>query len=149
MIRSEYDVVVNMSSSPPAESHQFHPLKRRGQKMFQVTFSDQAMGELNKLPVEEQMEMVDVVSNITSEELANPTERLGRFKRGSRTYYRIRAGDFRCYFERRGDTLYAHYILHRNTVTDFVFRMKMPYKEEQMVEQQSSFWKYLETLGRN
>lgn len=116
--------------------------------MYQVTFSDQSMGELNKLPVEDQLRLVDAISNITPEKLQDPSEPLGRFSRSGRTYYRVRAGDFRCYFEIRGDTLYSHYIIHRHTLTDFVFRFKLPVSEEQLIEQHSSFWKYLETLRR-
>jgi mRNA interferase RelE/StbE len=117
--------------------------------MFQVTFSDQSLQELNKLDTLDQMEVIEPLSNLTSSRLANPREPLGRFSREGTTFYRLRSGDYRIYFERRdGDTLYTHYILHRNSLTDFVFRTKLPISEEQLIEQHQSFWKYLESLSK-
>ncbi|MBN2068667.1 MAG: cytotoxic translational repressor of toxin-antitoxin stability system [Opitutales bacterium] len=116
--------------------------------MYQVTFSDQSMLELNKLEMEDQLHLVDIISNITPEMLEKPKEPIGRFKRGKRTYFRVRAGEFRCYFEIRNDILYSHYILHKNTLTDYVFRNKLPVKDEQLVEQNQSFWQYIESLTK-
>ena len=114
--------------------------------MFQVNFSEQSMHELNRLDTRSQMLLVEVVSRLKQEQLDNPNEELGRFQRNGTTYYRVRAGEFRIYFEQRGDALFAHYILHKNTLSDFIFRFKLPFTEEFMVEQEDSFWKYLESL---
>ena len=124
-------------------------LSRRARGLYQVTFSDHSMRELNKLPVEDQLALVDKISNVTPEQLASPDEGIGHFHREGITYYRVRAGEFRCYFEIKGDTLYAHYILGKNSLTDFIYRNKLPVTEETMVEQHHSFWKYLETLKKN
>ena len=131
------------------DSENAQTLSRRARGLYQVTFSDHAMRELNKLPVEAQLALVDEISNVTPEQLDKPAEGIGRFHRDGLTYYRVRAGEFRCYFEIQGSTLYAHYILHKNTLTDFVYRNKLPATEETMVEQTQSFWKYLETLKKN
>ncbi len=136
------------SATSDNDQTNFHPLNRRASSMYQVTFSDQSMGELNKLPVDDQLKLVDVISNINDEMLQHPREPIGRFTRDNRTYFRVRAGEFRCYFEIRGDTLFSHYIVHRHTLTDFVFRFRLPITEEQMIEQHGSFWKYLETLRK-
>lgn len=114
--------------------------------MFQVNFSEQSMHELNQLNTRSQMLLVEVVSTLQQEQLDNPNEELGRFHRSGKTYYRVRAGEFRIYFEQKNDALFAHYILHKNTLSDFVFRFKLPFAEEFMVEQDDSFWKYLESL---
>ena len=114
--------------------------------MYQVNFSEQAMSELNRLDIEVQMPLIENFTSLTSEELANPKDELGHIERNGRTYYRLRAGEFRIYFERRGDTLYSHYILHQHSLADFIFRFKLPYKEETLVEQHQSFWKYIESL---
>ncbi len=116
--------------------------------MYQVTFSDQSMAELNRLPIEVQMPIIDEFSNLTERTLQRGSESLGRFDRDGKTFYRLRAGDYRIYFEVRGDELYSHYILNRHTLMDFVFRMKLPYREETMIEQHQSFWKYLESLTK-
>ncbi len=128
------------------DTEQYQPLNRRSRKMFQVTFSDQSMRALNELPIDQQLKLVDTISSISAEMLTKPREPIGRFHRDGRTYYRVRAGEYRCYFEVKGSTLYSHYILHRYTLTDYVFRNKLPISEEQLLEQTTSFWKYLETL---
>lgn len=116
--------------------------------MFQITFSDQSMRELNKLDKLVQLDVISPLSSLTAAELAHVREPLGRFKRGNKTFYRLRSGEHRIYFEIHGETLHTHYILHRNTLTDFIFRTKLPITEEQLAEQQNSFWKYLETLSK-
>lgn len=122
------------------------PKKTNTAAMFQVNFSEQSMLELNQLDTRSQMILVEVVSTLKQEQLDNPNEELGRFHRNGKTYYRVRAGEFRIYFEQQGDALFAHYILHKNTLSDFIFRFKLPFTEEFMVEQHDSFWKYLESL---
>jgi len=117
--------------------------------MFQLNFSEQSIGELNKLDIFAQLRLVNQISNLTTEQLLDPNAEIGRFHRGSKIFYRFRADDFRIYFERQGDNiLFCHYILHRNTLTDFIFRVKLPVSEEQMVEQHESFWKYLDSLKK-
>ena len=116
--------------------------------MYQVTFSEQAMRELNKLDKLAQLEAIDPISNIKPSDLAHPREPLGYFKRGAKMLYRLRAGDFRFYFDVRGETLHVDYILHRNSLEDFLLRNKFPVTEQQLVEQDSKFWKYLESLTK-
>lgn len=116
--------------------------------MFQVTFSDQCLKELSKIETLEQLEVIGPLSQLSELQLNNPKEPLGRFSRGKKTVYRLRSGEYRLYFERDGITLHTVCILHKNTLTDFIFRTKLPISEEQLVEQHSSFWKYLETLTR-
>ena len=41
---------------------------------------------------------------------------------------------------------YSHVILDKNSMADFIFRTKLPFKEEQAIEQHQSFWQYLESL---
>lgn len=114
--------------------------------MFQVNFSEQSMHELNQLDKETQMTLIEVFSGLTQEQLDNPNDEMGRFNRNGKTFYRIRADEFRIYFEKDKNSLFAHYILHKNTLSDFVFRFKLPITEEFMIEQHDSFWKYLESI---
>lgn len=116
--------------------------------MYQVTFSEQAMAELNKLDKMAQLDAIDPISNLKAADLAHPREPLGHFKRGAKMLYRLRAGDFRFYFDVRGETLHVDYILHRNSLEDFLLRNKLPVTEQQLVEQHSKFWKYLESLTK-
>jgi mRNA-degrading endonuclease RelE of RelBE toxin-antitoxin system len=116
--------------------------------MFQVNFSEQAMRELNKLDKLAQLDALNPISTLKPADLAHPREPLGRFKRGVRVLYRLRAGDFRFYFVVRGEMLHVDYILHRNSLEDFLLRNKLPVSEQQLVEQHSKFWKYLESLTK-
>lgn len=116
--------------------------------MYQVTFSDQAMHELNRLDKLAQLDAIDPISNLKPADIAHPREPLGHFHRGQKSLYRLRSGDFRFYFELVGDTLHVLYILHRNSLEDFLLRNKLPVSEQQLVEQHSKFWKYLESLTK-
>lgn len=116
--------------------------------MFQVTFSDQCMRELNQLPIPEQMELVEAISSVRDDQLENPREPLGRFTRDGKTFYRLRAGEYRCYFEVDGQVLRCDYFLHKNTFSDFVFRAKLPLTGDMAPEEQHSFWEYLEHLQK-
>jgi hypothetical protein len=116
--------------------------------MAQVTFSEQAMHELNQLDKLMQLEVIEPISSLKASDLAAPREPLGRFHRAGKEFYRLRAGEFRFYFEVSGDTLHVTYILHKNSLEDFLLRNKLPVSEQQLVEQHSKFWKYLESLTK-
>lgn len=116
--------------------------------MYQVTFSEQSMRELNRLDKLAQLEAIDPISKIRPSDLANPREPLGRFTRGDRAFYRLRSGEFRFYFTVDDDKLHTHYILHKASLEDALFRMKLPVSEKQLFEQDSKFWKYLESLTK-
>jgi len=117
--------------------------------MFEVTFSEQSMAMLNRLDITVQMPIIEQFSNLSQVELKRGGEELGKFDRNGKTYYRLRAGDYRIYFEVLNENrLISHYILHKHTMADFVFRFKLPYREETLVEQNQSFWKYVESMAR-
>lgn len=117
--------------------------------MYQVTFSAQAMGELNKLDKLVQLLAIEPISSLRAHDLEKPREPLGRFHRAGQTLYRLRAGEHRFYFEtRENGAIHVLYILHEHSLEDFLLRNKLPVSEEQLVEQHSKFWKYLETLTR-
>jgi len=116
--------------------------------MYQLNFSDQSMGELNKLAPDAQMHLFETISALTPDDLENPTQKgLKLLSRDGRDFYRLRAGEYRIYFEIQGESLYSHYILQQHSVADFVFRTKLPVSEETL-EQHPSFWEYLESLKK-
>ena len=116
--------------------------------MYQVTFSDQSIKELNKLGIALQMPIIEKFSSISKSDLERGNDDLGRFERDGKVYYRLRAGDFRIYFEQKSNTLLSHFILHQHSLADFVFRFKLPYTEETLIEQHQSFWQYLESIKK-
>jgi hypothetical protein len=117
--------------------------------MFQVTFSEQSIHELNKLGQLAQLDALGPISRLTTDELAHPREPLGRFHRSGRELYRLRSGGHRFYFETQdATTLHVKWILHQNSLEDFLLRNKLPVSDEQLAEQHSKFWKYLESLAQ-
>lgn len=117
--------------------------------MYQVTFSEQAMQELNKLDKLSQLAAIEPIGNLKPADIERPREPLGRFQRDRQTLYRLRSGEHRFYFEmRERETLHVLYILHHHSLEDFLLRNKLPVSEEQLAEQHSKFWKYLESLTR-
>ncbi len=116
--------------------------------MFQITFSDQSIAELNKLDKFVQMEIAGGLSDISKEMLEKPNEDMGKFTRDGKTLHRLRIGDYRLYFERIEDTLHCHYIITKNTIADFVVRFKLPITKEILVEQDHNFWQYLDSLKK-
>ncbi|MDR2512936.1 MAG: cytotoxic translational repressor of toxin-antitoxin stability system [Puniceicoccales bacterium] len=115
--------------------------------MYQINFSDQSMAEINKLSTLEQLPLVESISAITPERL-NTDRNIGMITRDDKIFYRLRFEDFRIYFEIKESTLFCNYVLHKHSLADFVFRMKLPLTEEQKIEQEQSFWKYLESLKK-
>jgi mRNA-degrading endonuclease RelE of RelBE toxin-antitoxin system len=114
-------------AGPPSAAFQPHPV-------YQLNFSDQALAELKKLPKLAQLGLMEAMSLIHPEELARGTEHMGKFYRDGKTFYRLRAGEFRIYFEAAGESLFMHYILHQHSHADFAFRNKLPFTEETLIE---------------
>jgi len=106
------------------------------------------MRELNKLETLAQLALVEPISSLKAADLAHPREPLGRFQRAGRSFYRLRCGEHRFYFDATGDILHVNYILHKNSLEDFLLRNRLPVSEQQLVEQHSKFWKYLESLTK-
>jgi len=106
------------------------------------------MRELNKLETLAQLELVGPISSLKASDLEHPREPLGRFQRNGRSHYRLRSGLHRFYFIVSGDILHVNYILHKNSLEDFLLRNRLPVSEQQLVEQDSKFWKYLESLTK-
>ena len=84
------------------------------------------MAELNKLPANEQMGLMEILSNVDPEDPCGSND-LGSFNRSGKIFYRLRPKGLRIYFEiLEGGILFCHYILQPHTLTDFVFRFKLP-----------------------
>ncbi|MDR2844655.1 MAG: cytotoxic translational repressor of toxin-antitoxin stability system [Puniceicoccales bacterium] len=116
--------------------------------MYQVNFSNQSMAEINKLATLDQMTLVEAISAITPERIKNDPSAIGIINREGKVFYRLRFEDFRVYFEVHDEILFCNCILHKHSLADFVFRMKLPFTEEQQIEQDQSFWKYLDSLKK-
>jgi mRNA interferase RelE/StbE len=117
--------------------------------MRQVNFSEQSLHEFQKLATEEQLQLMENIGRISEEDLQAPSGDFSCFQRDGRLLYRYRSERWRVYFERREDgSLFCHYVLPEHSLSDFVLRFKLPVSEALMLEQHSSFWKYLDSLRR-
>ncbi|MDR2737977.1 MAG: cytotoxic translational repressor of toxin-antitoxin stability system [Puniceicoccales bacterium] len=117
--------------------------------MYQLTFSGQSLAELDKLGKEKQLQLFSEISELSEKAFKSVGGDVTSFRRDGKVYYRLKVDTFRIYVEKIDDSsLLCHYILPQHTLSDFLFRAKFPVNEEQMVEQHSSFWKYLESLKK-
>lgn len=117
--------------------------------MYQLTFSEQSMSELEKLDRENQLSFVSKISEASNRAFSDDGNSIPKFQRDGKLFYRIKVDSSRIYIEKTGqETILCHYILPQHTLSDFLFRSKFPVSEEQMIEQHSSFWKYLESLKK-
>ena len=119
-------------------------------KVYQLNFSPNSMDCLNKLDRLEQMKVLEHFSQLTPNDLKNGNEDLGKFQRQGHTFYRLRAGQYRIYFEVNDHehSLMAHYILTQHSLTDFVMRFKLPLPDALLLEKHPSFWDYIENLRK-
>jgi mRNA interferase RelE/StbE len=118
--------------------------------MYQLTFSEQSLSELDKFAKDKQLQLVSRISESAVKAFKGDDSSIPSFCRDGKTYYRLKIDTLRIYVEKiNNDTLYCHYILPQHTLSDFLFRAKFPVSEMQMIEQHSSFWKYLESLKNN
>ena len=116
--------------------------------MYQITFSDQSMVEINHLDISSQMSLISELSDLLDEDFKKKNGKISNFKRNGKVYYRLRIGELRCYFIISKLNLIVEFILHKNTFSDFVFRSKLPLTNESVLEQDSGFWKYLDSLNK-
>jgi mRNA-degrading endonuclease RelE of RelBE toxin-antitoxin system len=115
--------------------------------MFQITFSEHSLKELNKLDKAEQLSLIERLGALTQSVLEKPDKHLGVFNRDKKTFYRLRIADIRLYFELIENILKVNYILPKDSWTDFAFRCKLPITEDNLIENKQSFWQYLDSLG--
>ena len=57
--------------------------------MFQVTFSEQSLNELNSLSQTDQLHLMDKLSSLTSDILSGENTSVGNFIRNGKVFFRI------------------------------------------------------------
>ena len=114
--------------------------------MHQITFSDQSLAEFNKLDKMNQLQFIEQLSTYCEECTRKDFSDVKKFRRGAQDIYRCRIAELRIYFEMKDSNVFCRYILRQHTLSDFLYRNKLPISEEQMCEQYDSFWKYLESF---
>ncbi len=116
--------------------------------MFQIVFNEISAAELSALDTLEQLELLEEFK-VGEEDLAKLNgDRFGKIDRDGRVLYRFRAKDYRFYFEVKDGSVIVHRVLHKGTFSDFKFRSKMPFAEDEAVANSKHFWKLIDE-GRN
>ena len=92
--------------------------------MFQVTFSEQSLNELNSLAQVEQLDLMEKLSSLSNNILTGEDSSIGKFLRNGKTFYRLRINDLRVYFEKVDISLHCHFILQKTRSTTFWFDVK-------------------------
>lgn len=116
--------------------------------MFQIVFNEISAAEISQLGTLEQLELLDEFK-VSEKDLERiDGDRFGKIEREGKTLYRFRAKDYRFYFEVKEGTVIVHRVLHKGTLSDFLFRSKMPLGEDEELAKSKHFWKLIDE-GRN
>ena len=116
--------------------------------MFQIVFNEISAAELSALGTLEQLELIDEFK-VGKADLDNLSgDRFGKIDRDGRVLYRFRAKDYRFYFEVKDGSVIVHRVLHKGTLSDFMFRSKLPLSEDESLANSKHFWKLIDE-GRN
>lgn len=112
--------------------------------MIQIIFNEISAGEMARLPKELQLELLAEFQFLPEEEEMD-AERFGKIEREGHRLMRCRAREYRIYFERQGEGILVHRVLHKNTLRDFLFRSNLPMTEEdEALGQAGGFWKLID-----
>lgn len=113
--------------------------------MFQIIFNALSAAELSALPKPLQLNLLGEFQVLPEDLDQTGNERFGRIERGGKKLYRYRASDYRIYFEPCAGGVTVHRILHKNTISDFLFRSKLPMvAEDEKLGETQAFWKLID-----
>ena len=114
--------------------------------MFQIIFNELSAAEMAAMPKELQLELLAEFQVMPADlEATESNERFGSIERDGKTLLRYRAKDYRIYFEKTGEGITVHRVLHKNTIRDFLFRAKLPMPaEDAELGNHKGFWKLIE-----
>lgn len=116
--------------------------------MLQIVFNEISAAEISKLGTLEQLELLDQF-RVTEKDLENlDQEHFAKIERGGQLLYRFRANDWRIYFGVEDEHVIVHRVLHKNTLSDFLFRAKLPLGEDEALAESKHFWNLIDE-GRN
>lgn len=116
--------------------------------MFQIVFNEISAAEISALGTLEQLELLEEF-HVTEQDLnGGGSDRFGKIERDGHVMYRFRAKEYRFYFEVKDGAIIVHRVLHKGTLSDFLFRSKMPLAEDEALAGSKHFWKLIDE-GRN
>lgn len=108
---------------------------------FQIIFTPTSAAEVSRMPKEIQHQFLGEFRGLPDEAMhTDLSSKYGKLERDGRILYRFRIGDYRVYFERHKLGLLVHRILSKNSLNDFLFRSRLPAKEDQTLADNPKFW---------
>jgi mRNA-degrading endonuclease RelE of RelBE toxin-antitoxin system len=116
--------------------------------MFQIIFNQLSAAELSALPKPLQLGLLSEFQILPEDLDKLDGERFGCIERDGKKLYRYRASEYRIYFQPCPEGLTIHRILHRNTLSDFLFRSKLPMAEDDQLGRTKAFWKLIDEGAR-
>jgi mRNA-degrading endonuclease RelE of RelBE toxin-antitoxin system len=116
--------------------------------MFQIIFNELSAAELSALPKPLQLGLLSEFQILPEDLDKLDGERFGCIERDGKKLYRYRASEYRIYFQPCPEGLTIHRILHRNTLSDFLFRSKLPMAEDDQLGRTKAFWKLIDEGAR-
>lgn len=116
--------------------------------VFQIVFNEISAAEMSKIDTLEQLDIFDAFE-VSSGDLENlDDEKYGKIERDGKVLYRFRTDDYRVYFEVVSDSVVIHRVLHKGTLSDFLFRSTLGGKEDDELAESKHFWNLIDE-GRN
>src|SRR3954454_13162236 len=112
--------------------------------MFQIIFNELSAAEMSALPKMLQLELLAEFQVMPTDLDHLDETKFGVIEREGKKLHRYRAKDYRIYFERSGEGITVHRVLHKNTFRDFLFRSKLPMAEDDQLGKNREFWKLIE-----
>ena len=115
--------------------------------MLQIVFNEISAAEISQLDTLAQLQIFDDFQ-VTPNDLENlDDEKFGKIVRDGKTLYRFRSDDWRFYFEVDDNKVVVHRILHKGSLSDFLYRSKISSEDEALADSKH-FWNLIEE-GRN
>jgi len=116
--------------------------------VLEIVFNEISAAEMSQMGTLEQLELLDQfhVQQSDLDQLDN--ERFGLIERDQKKLYRFRARDWRIYFEVKDGAVVVHRVFHKGTLSDFLFRSKMPLADDEELAKSKHFWQLIDE-GRN
>jgi mRNA-degrading endonuclease RelE of RelBE toxin-antitoxin system len=116
--------------------------------VLEIVFNELSAAEMSQMGTMEQLELLDQFHVQKSDLEQLDGDKYGLIERDHKKLYRFRTRDWRIYFEVKDGAVVVHRVLHKGTLSDFLFRSKMPVAEDEALAQSKHFWKLIDE-GRN
>ncbi|HSI87260.1 MAG: type II toxin-antitoxin system RelE/ParE family toxin [Candidatus Methylacidiphilales bacterium] len=111
--------------------------------MYQIIFNDTSAAELKELPLTLQLQILNEFNEVPQDLEQVDPEKFGKLERNGRKLLRYRTKEYRIYLEVVEGGLRVHRILHKNTLKDFLYRLKIS-TEDETLQKSPEFWEMID-----